>query len=171
MIRSLIVLSILTLAAGCSESSGGTGGGGGAGGGEPPEGVAVTIETYNLALAGSFIAYEQERRELLPDAIANSDADILCLQEVWEQADKEMIRDAAAANFPNVFMAEDDLLTTLDDPEDQNGDIPPPPTTVPCPEGDAKDAPHSLRCRVATHASRLSSRRARSPRFARAAPR
>ena len=143
MIRSLVVLSILTLAVGCSESSGsnqGSGGTGGAGGGEPPGGVAVTIETYNLALAGSFIAYEQERRELLPDAIANSDADILCLQEVWAQVDKEMIRDAAAANFPNVFMAEDDLLTTLDDPEDQNGDVPPPPTTVPCPEGDAKDA-------------------------------
>ena len=44
------------------------------------------------------------------------------------------------ANFPNVFIVEDDLLTPLDDPEDQNGDVPPPPTTVPCPEGDAKDA-------------------------------
>jgi endonuclease/exonuclease/phosphatase family metal-dependent hydrolase len=105
--------------------------------GNPDE---VAIETYNLALAGAFIAYEQERRELLPDAIANSDADILCLQEVWEHADKEMIRDAAAANFRNVFIVEDDLLTALDDPEDQNGDVPPPPTTVPCPEGDAQTA-------------------------------
>jgi len=140
MMRSLVVLSILILAAGCSESSGNNEGGGGAGGTEPPAGLNVAVETYNLALAGSFIAYEQQRRELLPDAIANSDADILCLQEVWAQVDKEMIRDAAAANFPNVFMAEDDLLTTLDDPEDQNGDVPPPPTTVPCPEGDAKDA-------------------------------
>ena len=134
MMRSLLVLSIFILAAGCSESSGG------AGGTEPPGGVEVAIETYNLALAGSFIAYEQERRELLPDAIANSDADILCLQEVWAQVDKETIRDAAAANSPNVFILEDDLLTPLDDPEDQNGNIPPPPTTVPCPEGDAKDA-------------------------------
>jgi len=130
MMRSLVVLSILILAAGCSESSGNNEGGGGAGGTEPPGGVEVAVETYNLALAGSFIAYEQQRRELLPDAIANSDADILCLQEVWAQVDKEMIRDAAAANFPNVFMAEDDLLTTLDDPEDQNGDVPPPPTVL-----------------------------------------
>jgi endonuclease/exonuclease/phosphatase family metal-dependent hydrolase len=139
MIRSLVVLGILTLAVGCSESSGSNQGGGGAGGGEPPAGLDVAVETYNLALAGSFIAYEQQRRELLPDAIANSDADILCLQEVWTQADKEAIRDAAAANFPNVFIVEDNLLTPLDDPEDQNGDIPPLPTEVPCPEGDAKD--------------------------------
>ena len=127
MKRSLVFFSLFTLLGGCSDTSGDETGG-------------VAIETYNLALAGSFIAYEQERRELLPDAIANSDADILCLQEVWAQADKEAIRDAAAAKFPNVFIVEDDLLTPLDDPEDQNGDIPAPPTEVPCPEGDAKDA-------------------------------
>jgi endonuclease/exonuclease/phosphatase family metal-dependent hydrolase len=136
MKRSLVFFSLFTLLGGCSSSSGdGTGGTGGTGGSD-----GVAIETYNLALAGSFIAYEQERRELLPDAIANSDADILCLQEVWAQADKEAIRDAASANFPNVFIVEADLLTSLDDPEDQNGDIPPPPTTVPCPEGDTQDA-------------------------------
>jgi endonuclease/exonuclease/phosphatase family metal-dependent hydrolase len=123
MTRNLVYFSVFTLLGGCSSTSDG-----------------VAIETYNLALAGSFIAYEQERRELLPDAIANSDADILCLQEVWAQADKEAIRDAAAANFPNVFIVKDDLLTKLDDPEDQNGEIPPLPTTVPCPEGDTQDA-------------------------------
>jgi endonuclease/exonuclease/phosphatase family metal-dependent hydrolase len=131
MTRSLVFFSILALLAACSTTDDGTGWTG-----NPDE---VAIETYNLALAGAFIAYEQERRELLPDAIANSDADVLCLQEVWEQADKETIRDAAAARFPNVFIFEDNLLTTLDDPEDQNGDTPPPPTTVPCPEGDAQN--------------------------------
>jgi endonuclease/exonuclease/phosphatase family metal-dependent hydrolase len=127
MKRSLVFFTLFTLLGGCSDTSGDETGG-------------VAIETYNLALAGSFIAYEQQRRELLPDAIADSDADILCLQEVWAQTDKEAIRDAAAANFPNVFIVEDDLLTPLDDPEDQNGDIPPPPTTVPCPEGNTQNA-------------------------------
>lgn len=132
MTRSLVFFIILALSAGCDSTSGdGTGGTGGLDG--------VAIETYNLALAGSFIAYEQERRDALPDAIANSSADILCLQEVWDQADKEMIRDAVVVNFPNVFMFENDLFDSLDDPEDQNGDIPEPPTTVPCPEGDAED--------------------------------
>ena len=126
MTRSLVFLVLLTFLGGCSDS----------GSSQP----SVAVETYNLALAGSFIAYEQERREALPDAIANSDADILCLQEVWAQADKETIRDAAKARFPNVIIFEDDLSTELDDPEDQNGELPPPPTTVPCPEGEAEDA-------------------------------
>jgi endonuclease/exonuclease/phosphatase family metal-dependent hydrolase len=130
MTRNLVYFSVFTLLGGCSSTSGDVTGG--------SDGVA--IETYNLALAGSFIAYEQERRELLPDAIANSDSDILCLQEVWAQADKEAIQDAAAANFPNVVIFENDLLTALDDPEDQNGAIPPLPTTVPCPEGDTQAA-------------------------------
>ncbi len=99
----------------------------------------VTIETFNLALAGAFIPYEQQRRELLPDAIANSDADILCLQEVWEQTDKDTIRDVAAANFfPDSVIFTDDLRTLLNDPEDQNGNIPPLPTTPPC-TGAAED--------------------------------
>ena len=104
MTRSLVFFSILALLAGCDSSPSGTGGSGGTAGGGTGGSAEVAVETYNLALAGAFIAYEQERRELLPVAIANSGADILCLQEVWTQADKEMIRDAAAANFPNVFI-------------------------------------------------------------------
>jgi endonuclease/exonuclease/phosphatase family metal-dependent hydrolase len=142
MKRSLVFFTLFTLLGGCSDN----------GGSEP----SVAIETYNLALAGSFIAYEQQRRELLPDAIANSDADILCLQEVWAQADKEAIRDAASAKFPNVFIVEDNLLTPLDDPEDQNGDIPPPPTTVPCPEGNTQNAMNAAIDCVARECNTLS---------------
>ncbi|MFA9470010.1 MAG: hypothetical protein ACERNK_05530, partial [Deltaproteobacteria bacterium] len=87
--RSLVVLSILILAAGCGESSGG------AGGGEPPEPMEVTVDTFNVALAGAFIPFEEERREPIAAGIAASDADIICLQEVWDQADKDMIRAAA----------------------------------------------------------------------------
>ncbi len=93
----------------------------------------VTIETFNLALAGSFIPFEEERRQPLAEAIAAADADILCLQEVWTEADKQMIRMAAETNFPNSVLFVDDLDTPLDSPADQNGDIPPAPTTVPCP--------------------------------------
>ncbi len=96
--------------------------------------VAVTVETYNLALAGAFIPYEQERRQALPQAIAAADADILCLQEVWTQADKDLISAAAIGNFPYIITFEDDLDTPLDDATDQNGVVPPAPTTVPCPD-------------------------------------
>ena len=80
-------------------------------------------------------AVEEERRQPLADAIADAEADILCLQEVWTQADKVMIRDAAAAaNFPHSVLFEDDLDTPLNDDTDQNGDVPETPTTVPCPD-------------------------------------
>lgn len=128
--RIFLCLLAGCLVFGCSSTpGGGTGGTGG-------ESSQVTIETFNLALAGAFIPYEQARRQPLAEAIANAEADILCLQEVWTQADKEMIRDAAATNYPNVVIFEDDLDTPLDDPTDQNGEIPPPWTTVPCPDVD-----------------------------------
>ena len=124
---------------GCSETSGdGTGGTGGS--------ADVTIETFNLALAGSFIAWEQERREALPAAIASSDADILCLQEVWEQTDKDTIREVTAANFPHSVIFTNDLDDALDDPEDQNMMIPAPPSGVPCSDGAEDDVNAAIDC-------------------------
>lgn len=128
MMRRTLILLIAGLTVGCNDANGELGAGGS---GSPTE---VTIETFNLALAGAFVPYEQERRQPLVEAIANAEADILCLQEVWEQADKEMIRAAAAANFPNEVLFLNDLNTPLDDPTDQNGQISPAPTTVPCPD-------------------------------------
>ena len=110
--------------------------GGGPGSGTCQNGACtgVTIETYNVALAGAFIPYEQERRQVLPQAIAAAESDILCLQEVWNEADKDAIRAAAIGNFPYIIWFVDDLDTQLDDPTDQNGQVPPPYTTVPCPD-------------------------------------
>jgi len=137
MIRSLVVLGILSLAVGCSESSGGgggTGGGGGVGGGEPPGGVAVTVDTFNVALAGAFIPFEAERRPYIGEAIAASDADILCLQEVWDQTDKVAIKDGAADTYPHTAFFEDNLDTPIDDATNQDGVVPDPPEGVPCPD-------------------------------------
>ena len=92
----------------------------------------VKIETYNVALAGAFIPYEAERRPAVIDGVANGDADIICLQEVWEQEDKDAIIAAAAANYPYSVSFTHDLDTPLDDATDQAGNIPPPPSTPPC---------------------------------------
>jgi endonuclease/exonuclease/phosphatase family metal-dependent hydrolase len=131
MMRSLVFFSILTLAAGCGES---TGGGGGSGGSEPREPVDVTVDTFNVALAGAFIPFEAARRPYIVDAIAASDADILCLQEVWDQSDKVAIRDGAAEAFPHSAFFEDDLDTPIEDATNQQGEVPPLPTTAPCAE-------------------------------------
>jgi len=127
MTRSLVFFSILTLLAGCGDSS------------EARDPQDVVIDTFNVALAGSFIPFEEERRQPIADAIAASESDILCLQEVWIQADKEMIRDAAAEAYPHSAFFEDDLDTPIDDPTDQQGEVPPAPTTVPCPDIDVGD--------------------------------
>ena len=68
------------------------------------------------------------------DAIAATTSDVICLQEVWEQADKEMIRDGAIEAYPHSALVVNDLDTPLDDPTDQQGEIPPAPTVVPCPD-------------------------------------
>ena len=120
---SLVVVSVFALVVGCGESS--------TTAREPEE---VIVDAFNVALAGAFIPFESERRQPIVDAIASHDADILCLQEVWTQADKELIRDAALVSFPYSALFENDLDTPIDDPTDQQGEIPPAPTTVPCPD-------------------------------------
>ncbi|MEM7435810.1 MAG: endonuclease/exonuclease/phosphatase family protein [Myxococcota bacterium] len=113
----------------------------GACGGSSSGSEEVVVETFNLALAGAFIPFEDERRGPLANAIAEAEADILCLQEVWTQADKDMIASAASDNYPHIAQFEDNLDTPIDDPTDQNGEIPPPPTSPPCPDIVAGDDP------------------------------
>ena len=125
MIRSLFIFSILALALGCGDSDPGT---------QDREPQDVKVDSFNVALAGAFIPFEADRRQPIADAIAEHDADILCLQEVWTKEDKELIRDAATEAFPHVVFFNDDLDTVVDDPTDQQGEIPPAPTTVPCPD-------------------------------------
>jgi len=101
--------------------------------------TAVRVETFNVALAGAFIPFEAERRDPLINAIPTTDADIICLQEVWEQADKDAIVAAAASEFPHSAVFAHDLDTPVDDPTDQNGQIPAMPSGVPCPDANVGD--------------------------------
>ncbi len=68
-----------------------------------------------------------QRRQPLLDAIAGAESDILCLEEVSDRTDKEAVRDAAIDSFPYIVWVETDLDTPLDDPTDQNGEVPPAP--------------------------------------------
>jgi len=121
MMRSLVTLSLCALLASC-------------GGSGSPESEDVIVETFNTALAGAFIPYEAARRQPIADAIAQSDSDIFCLQEVWEQVDKELIADTAIDAYPYSAFFHDTLDTAIDDPTDQQGEVPPAPTGVPCPD-------------------------------------
>src|SRR5690606_27482063 len=70
------------------------------GGGSDP--VEIRVDTFNVGLAGAFVPNEATRREPVIAAVAAMESDIVCLQEVWEQSDKDRIRDAALAQFPHI---------------------------------------------------------------------
>ncbi|MFZ1863807.1 MAG: endonuclease/exonuclease/phosphatase family protein [Polyangiales bacterium] len=129
MKRSFSWIVIVVSLAGCGDDGG------------EPEPQEVVIDTFNVALAGAFIPYEEERRQPIADAIAAQTSDIICLQEVWDQTDKELIEGAAADAYPYVVAFEDDLDTPVDDPTDQQGEIPPAPTVVPCPDVEVTGIP------------------------------
>ncbi|HJK90033.1 MAG TPA: endonuclease/exonuclease/phosphatase family protein [Polyangiaceae bacterium LLY-WYZ-15_(1-7)] len=98
-------------------------------GGEPYE---MQVDTFNVALAGAFIPYEAERRQPIIDALAASDSDVVCLQEVWRQEDKDLIEAGVAGTFPHAVSFTHGLDTPVDDPTDQEGMVPPTPTAPPC---------------------------------------
>lgn len=123
-----LALTALMVAAGCDDDD------------DTPSEHELVIDTYNVGLAGAFIPYEEERREPLAEAIAGLEADIVCLQEVWRQDDKDLIINAASSTFPYSAAFEHNLETTVDDPTDQNGETPPPFTSAPCGSEDLGEA-------------------------------
>ena len=122
-------LSLLLLA-GCSDDSTAA---------PAPSSQVLSVDTFNLYLAGSFSPHEAERRQPIIDAIASMETDIVCLQEVWRDSDKDAIAAAAKARFPYAVSFKTTLDTPLDDPTDQNGQIPPAPTEAPCAQTTQKD--------------------------------
>ncbi len=94
----------------------------------------LRIDTMNVGLAGAFVPNETERRDPVIAAVAAMDADVVCLQEVWEQSDKDLILAASSATFPHSVSFTHDIDTPIDDATDQAGMIPPADTVPPCEE-------------------------------------
>ena len=62
-------------------------------------GASLKVATYNLGLAHGYVPLAQERMAPLGLALASSDADILCLQEVWSREDRRQISDLLVDTF------------------------------------------------------------------------
>lgn len=112
----LAIVCSVALTAGCSSDDGA----GSAGA------STLTLVTYNAGLAYNFVPLAKERREPVFEAIANTDADVMCLQEVWVKEDLEGVEKAAKAKgFKSVYYVET--------PEDTTG------LPAACTQGDLKD--------------------------------
>ena len=106
----VFALCLLLALATCPACDGGGGGGGGGGDApaadtaapetrEPP--VSTTFATYNMGLARNFVPFAEERLTPGIAAVAALDADVICLQEVWEDDDLAALLAGTAEAFPH----------------------------------------------------------------------
>ena len=57
-------------------------------------GDGLVVESFNVGLAHGFVAHSEERKASIVDAIVSSEADVMCLQEVWTQEDRDAVETA-----------------------------------------------------------------------------
>ena len=63
----------------------------------------LKVATYNMGLASGYVPYAAERRDPVTAAVANSDADIICLTEVWFDENQEYVANALAETYPHQY--------------------------------------------------------------------
>ena len=68
--------------------------------------VPYSLVTYNLGLAQNYVDYAEERVEHVVAAVAGLDAELVCLQEVWDADDIEAVIQGAKASFPHFYVPE-----------------------------------------------------------------
>lgn len=91
------------------------------------------FDVFNAQLNGAFAAYESQRRDPLMQAVTDLNSDVICVNEVWSNADKKALADKAKENgWEYSYYAEHDWNTPVDDATDQNGQVPEPFATAPC---------------------------------------
>jgi len=61
----------------------------------------LTVHTWNVGLAYGFVDHAKDRRGLIVDTLTVSDADVLCLQEVWEPRDRRRLSRALEDIYPH----------------------------------------------------------------------
>jgi hypothetical protein len=92
----------------------------------------LAVDTVNASLYGANSAFEGERRPAVYAKIAARQADVMCIVEVLDQADKDGIANAAQAWFPYAYEIKTDLTTQPTDPAEADGGAPAAVTAPPC---------------------------------------
>ncbi len=81
----------------------------------PEEMTRWSFLTFNAGLDSATVLNYAERLKVLPQALADSGADVVCLQEVWKAADQKKISDDLKLIFPYRFYK----VTKAEEPEPQ----------------------------------------------------
>ena len=64
---------------------------------------SLTVTTYNMGLALNFVPYTAERLAVNAELMAESDSDVMCLQEVWLEEYVDTIERALEENYPYIY--------------------------------------------------------------------
>ncbi len=91
-----------------------------------PSAAQLSVMVFEPMLDGAGAAGIRQRRPYVPQAIAASDADVLCVPNVCSVDDKQAIIDAATDAYPYAYHVIQDLSTPLDDATDVHGVVPAP---------------------------------------------
>ena len=67
---------------------------------------SITVTSYNAGLALNFVPYTEERLTVNEQLLADSDSDVLCLQEIWLEEYVEDIAQALQENYPYIYTVE-----------------------------------------------------------------
>jgi hypothetical protein len=92
----------------------------------------LRVATHNPYEWGVFAPFVAARKGPAIDALSKLDADVVCVSELWSDADKMALIAKAKSAFPYSYMTTDTLATQPNDATDQSGVVPPAPTTPPC---------------------------------------
>ncbi len=121
---TLFCLAALTALVGCGSDDDTTP--------EPRPPVPIRAGAISLVLDGAFAPYEPERRQSILEHVDEVEVDVLCLNQVMRESDKQAVAQAAQAAFPHSAWVRTDASSVPDDPRDLQGVTPQPPTTPPC---------------------------------------
>lgn len=83
----------------------------------------LSLLSYNLGLAYTFVPYAKERRDPLLETLAKSQADVICLQEVWKKSDREAIKKALSKSHPYFTDIDENQISTKHSPTCKYGQL------------------------------------------------
>ena len=97
LLKTVLTITALAMLSACSD------GGNNNKKDQVPRTDSLTIASYNVGLALNFVAFTDERVVANEALLAESDSDVICLQEVWLDDQVETLTNALEATYPNIY--------------------------------------------------------------------